>query len=80
MTILDSPLTRDYLVSQLPVTVLKSGLQDVPHGHRLPDQPPLHLLPVLPVAIDRLGHQEHNPHPQHILKKVSAQFNKLQNG
>ena len=64
-------LTREYLVSQLPVTVLNAGLEDVPPGLRLrlPPQPLLDLVPVLRVAIDRLGHQEHNPHTRHILTK-----------
>ena len=62
--ILDCPLIR-----KLPVIVLGSGLQDVPHGLRLRDQPSLDLLSVLRVAIDRLRHQEHNPHPQHCLTK-----------
>ena len=69
MTILDSPLTRDDLVTQLPVTVLKSRLQDVPHGLRLPDQPSLVRLSVIRVANDRLRHQEHNSHPQHCQTK-----------
>ena len=60
--ILDCPLIR-----KLPVIVLGSRMQDVPHGLLLPDQPSLVRLPVLRVAIDRLRHQEHNP--QHCLTK-----------
>ena len=61
------PLTREYLVAKLPVPILHTGLQNVAQRLRLPPQPLLDLLLVLRVAIDRLRHQEHKPHPQHLL-------------